>query len=166
MPKIDRKLLIHMLNTTPKKDKPTYYRIGNDVEEYNVELSAEIETKKNILGEVSTVISSYEPTADVSTYYVDTTDEIHEFLQDIVDNRKVLDDLKTDIVEVQLWNPCDTENADNPNIYTAYKETAVIEVTSYGGDTKGYQIPFNVHYQGDRIKGKFDISEKTFTPDI
>lgn len=166
MAKIERKLLAHFLNATPEKDSASYYRIGRDLEEYSVELSAESETKKNILGEVSTVISSYEATGSVEPYYADKDDEIYSFLQDIIDNRKVLDDVKTDTVEVHLWEAVKGEDGGNSTVFTAYKETAVIEVTSYGGDTTGYQIPFTVHYQGDRVKGKFDISAKTFTADV
>lgn len=166
MAKIERKLLAHFLNATPTKDNASYYRLGKDLEEYNVELSAESETKKNILGEVSTVISSYEATGSVEPYYADKDDEIYTFLQDIIDNRKVLDDVKTDTVEVHLWEPVKNEISEDSNVFVACKETAVIEVTSYGGDTTGYQIPFTIHYQGDRIKGKFDISAKTFTPDV
>lgn len=165
MAKIERKLLAHFLNAKPAESSASYYRLGKDLEEYSVELSAQSETKKNILGEVSTVISSYEATGSVETYYADKSDEIHAFLQDIIDNRKVLDDVKTDTVEVHLWKPVTSETNEEPTVFEAYKETAVIEITSYGGDTTGYQIPFTVHYQGDRVKGKFDISTKTFTPD-
>lgn len=49
--------------------------------------------------------------------------------------------------------------------YVAYKESAIVEVSSYGGDNTGYQIPFNVHYLGDRVKGKFAVATKTFTAD-
>ncbi len=166
MAKIERKLLAHFLNATPSKESASYYRLGKDLEEYSVELSAESETKKNILGEVSTVISSYEATSNVEPYYADKNDEIYAFLQDIIDNRKVLDDVKTDTVEVHLWEAVNGENSEELTVFVAYKETAVIEVTSYGGDTTGYQIPFTVHYQGDRVKGKFNISTKTFTPEV
>jgi len=43
------------------------------------------------------------------------------------------------------------------------KEEAYIEITSYGGDTTGYQIPFTIHYTGEKVKGTFDVSSKTFT---
>ena len=60
---------------------------------------------------------------------------------------------------IHLW---DEDNA-TPGSYVAYKEDAVIEVSSYGGDTTGYQIPFNIHYKGNRVKGKFVLDTKTFT---
>lgn len=160
MAKIERKFLAHFINTTPSSESSTYYRLGKDLEEYNTELSPEVNTRKNILGEISTDVSSYEVSASVEPYYADRGDGLHAFLQDIIDNRKVLDDVKTDTVEVHLWE----ETAESSGIFTAYKETAVIEVTSYGGDSTGYQIPFNVHYCGDRVRGTFNMSTRTFTP--
>ena len=47
----------------------------------------------------------------------------------------------------------------------AYREDVIIEVSSYGGDTTGYQIPFNVHYTGVKVKGKFDVKTKKFVAD-
>ena len=45
----------------------------------------------------------------------------------------------------------------------AVKEECYIEIVSYGGDTTGYQIPFNVHYTGVKTAGTFDPATKTFT---
>ena len=67
-----------------------------------------------------------------------------------------MDDLKTDVVEVKLWE------ATQGNTYPAIKEEAYIEVTSYGGDTTGYQIPFTLHFTGNKVKGTFDVNSKAF----
>ena len=110
MAKIARKLLAHYINAAPPVEgqpaaEAVYVRLGKDLEEYNPELSAEVESKKNILGESSINISSYEKTGSVEPY---------------------------------------------------------IEVKSYGGDTTGYQIPFDLHYTGVKTKGYFDTATKTF----
>lgn len=157
--KIERKFLAHYLNVSPgTESSAAYYRLGKDLEELSVEMSAEVETKKNILGETSVNISSYEVTSSVEPYYAEKGDGCHAFLQDIIDNRKVLDDCKTDAIEVQLWT-----GTEGTTTYTAYKESVVVEVSSYGGDNTGYQIPFTLHYLGDRVKGTFDTSTKIFT---
>ena len=57
----------------------------------------------------------------------------------------------------ELWGEA------SANAYPAIKEECYIEIVSYGGDTTGYQIPFNVHYTGVKTKGTFNISTKTFT---
>ena len=69
---------------------------------------------------------------------------------------EILEKLRTDVVEVKLWE----EGEDG---FPAYKEEVIIEVVSYGGDTTGYQIPFKLHYTGNRVKGSFDVDSKTFT---
>ena len=159
MAKIERKYLAHFINTsTSGTETASYVRLGKDLEEYSPELSAQVDTKKNILGETSILISSYEKTASVEPYYAEKGDALFTRLQDIIDNQLVLDDLKTDVVEVHLW-----EGEEGGTAFPAYKEEAYIEVTSYGGDTTGYQIPFTLHYTGVKVKGTFDTKTKTFT---
>ena len=46
---------------------------------------------------------------------------------------------------------------------SCHPEEAYIEVTSYGGDTTGYQIPFTLHFTGNKVKGSFDVATKQFT---
>ncbi len=156
MAKIERKFLAHFINASTG-DAPAYERLGKDLEEFSPELSAQVDTKKNILGESSILISSYEKTGSVEPFYAETGSALFEKLQSIIDNSLVLDDLKTDVVEVKLWETA----ADGS--YPAIREEAYIEITSYGGDTTGYQIPFTLHFTGNKTKGTFQVSSRTFT---
>ena len=159
MAKIERKYLAHYINTAePGAEAAVYERLGKDLEEYSVELSAQVDKKKNILGETSVNISSYEKSASVEPYYAEKDTALFTRLQAIIDGDLVLDDLKADVVEVKLWGA-----AEGTTSYPATKEEAYIEVTSYGGDTTGYQIPFTVHYTGVKVKGSFDVSSRVFT---
>ena len=158
MAKIERKYLAHFINAAAPAGEAAYVRMGKDLEEFSPELSAQVDTKKNILGETSILISSYEKTASVEPYYAEKGDPLFDRLQSIIDDQLVLDDLKTDVVEVKLWDEAE-EGA-----YPAIKEEAYIEVSSYGGDTTGYQIPYTLHFTGNRTKGTFNVSTKTFTP--
>ena len=158
MAKIERKYLAHFINTSADAELAGYERLGKDLEEYSPELSAQVDTKKNILGETSVVISGYEKTGAVEPYYAEQGSQLFARLQNIIDNSLVLDELKADVVEVKLW-----ETEEN-GTYPAIKEEVYIEVTSYGGDTTGYQIPFTLHYTGNRVHGTFDVASKTFTP--
>jgi hypothetical protein len=159
--KIKRKYMAHYIDAAPIAGPASYVRLGADLEEYTVEMNANVNTTQNILGENSTSIDGYEPQASVEPYYAVIGDPLHTRLQKIVDERQTLDDLKTTTVEVHLWE----EDAVTTGSYVAYKEDAIIEVVSYGGDTSGYQIPFNVHNTGNRVKGLFALTTKTFTPD-
>ena len=136
--KIERRYMAHYLNAG-FGGAENYCRLGADLEEYSPELTANVEKKSNILGQTSVTIDGYQKQGEVSPYYAEAGDPLFEKLQEIIDGDLVLDDLKTDIVEVKLWG----------------------ETT----DTTGYQIPFNVHYTGVKVKGKFDVKTKKFVAD-
>lgn len=153
--KIERKYLAHYINVSAEGE-PVYERLGQDLESYAPEMSAQVETKRNILGQSAVVISGYEKSGAVETYYADSDSGLFSRLQDIVDEDLVLEKLRTEVVEVKLWK-------DNEGKYEAIREEAYIAVNSYGGDTTGYQIPFTLHYTGKKVKGWFDVASKTFT---
>ena len=157
MAKIERKYMAHFLNAAKPDEEAVYERLGQDLEEFAPEMSAQVETKKNILGESSVVIAGYEKTAAVEPFYAKVGSQLFERLQEIIDNDLVLDDLKAEVVDVKLWD--ESGNGSFP----AVKEVVYLEVTSYGGDTTGYQIPFTLHYTGQKEKGTFNVSTKTFT---
>ena len=152
MSKIERKYLAHYIQV----DEDTYILLGADLEEYAPELSATVEKSKNILGQTSVAITGYEKSATVEPYFARKGDPLFQRLQAIIDGSLVLDALKTAVVEVKLWEEGDSG-------FPAVKEEAYIEITSYGGDTAGYQIPFVLHYTGSKEKGTFDVESKTFS---
>lgn len=157
MAKIERKYLAHFINAAKPGEEAAYERLGSDLEEFSPEMSAQVETKKNILGESSILISGYEKTASVEPFYAQTGSALFARLQEIIDGDLALDELKADVVDVKLWDAAET------GAYPAIKETVYIEITSYGGDTTGYQIPFTIHYTGEKVKGTFNVSTKAFT---
>ena len=156
MGKIERKYLAHYINTA-ENGEAVYERLGKDLEEFSPELAAQVDTKRNILGETAIVISGYEKTGAVEPFYAEEGSGLFQRLQNIVDGNLVLDQLKTDVVEVKLWK------SEDGTSYPAIREEAYIEVVSYGGDTTGYQIPFTLHYTGCKEKGTFDVTTKKFT---
>ena len=157
MAKIERKYMAHFLNAAREGEEAVYERLGQDLEEFSPEMSAQVETRKNILGESSVVISGYEKTAAVEPFYAQAGSAVFQRLQEIIDGDLVLDELKADVVDVKLWDE------DAAGAYPAVKETVFLEVSSYGGDTTGYQIPFTLHYTGQKVKGSFNLSTRTFS---
>ena len=156
MAKIERKYMAHFINGV-KDGEAVYERLGEDLEEFSPELAAQVETKRNILGQSSIVISGYEKTAAVEPFYAKQGSQLFNRLQEIIDGDLTLDALKADVVDVKLWD----EN--EAGEYPAVKEMVYLEVTSYGGDTTGYQIPFTIHYTGEKAKGTFNLATRTFT---
>ena len=157
MAKIERKYLAHYINTSEPGTPISFERLGKDLEEYTPELKAQVSRTTNILGEHSVMISGYEKTGKVATYYAEPGSALFTRLQNIIDKGLVLDDLKADVIEVKLW-----ETPTN-NQYPAIRDYAYIEILNYGGDTTGYRISFALHYIGKRTVGTFNPTEKTFT---
>ena len=49
--------------------------------------------------------------------------------------------------------------------YDAWTQKAIVAVQSYGGNTKGLQIPYNIHWIGERTYGTATLAagKLTFT---
>jgi hypothetical protein len=160
MAKIERKMMAHYIDGALVAPA-AYYRLGQDLEEFNVDMNPEFESRKNIIGESSTQMKGYDPQSSVSPYYAIVGDGIFEKLQNIIDTRATGDATSTTVIEVHLWD----EVVATPGTFVAYRENATIVTNNYGGDTSGYQIEFDVKYNGGRTKGKFVLATKAFTPD-
>lgn len=160
--KIERKYLAHYIDAAlPSASSPSYTRLGEDLDTYSVEMNATVDTTPNILGDTTVLLSGYQKQSTADPNYARVGNPLFVRLQKIIDDELVLDDVKTTVVDVHLWE----ESGSETGTYVAYREDAIIEVTSSGGDTTGYQIPFNVHYTGNRTKGLFTLSTKTFVAD-
>lgn len=155
---VPRKYLAHFINATPDAVTPTWVRLGEDLEEYSDEISAEVSTTKNILGNTKIKITDYEVTGSVEPYYAYVGDTLYDWLENIARKRLVLDACKTQVCTVYLWK-------DATSGYVADKEEVVVEVKSMGGDTNGVSIPFDVHKTNEITEGAFDLEKKTFTED-
>jgi hypothetical protein len=162
--KAERKYLAHYLdgNFDLTYGETNYVRIGKDLEEFSIELSPNIETKANILGENSVLHTGYETTASADPVYYEYDDTLTEKVMEIAMLRKAGDSCKTSYVEV-LLKP-GTSSTDAPTVVRAVREDVLLIPTSYGGDTAGVQIPFTINFNGNRIEGEWDIETKTFTP--
>lgn len=128
MAKIERKYMAHFINANigQASGEAEYERLGQDLEEYSAEMNAQVNTTNNILGQKSITISSYDKSGSVEPYYADKDSPLFETLQEIIDGDLVLDNLKTDIVEVHLW---ETEQT---GAYPAVKEECYWHGTSAG----------------------------------
>lgn len=160
---IERKYLAHYIDAAFSTSTPTYVRIGKNLEEYNEELNPDVEITKNILGEQSVQHSGYEVQSDVDPFYYEEYDDtLSNKIMDLANTRATGDKCKTTMVDV-LLKPGLTEDA-APIVVWAYREDVYLIPNSVGGDTSGIQTPFTVYKAGNRVKGTWDVSKKTFTP--
>ena len=158
MAKIKRKEYLHYINTGTSAT-PVYEVLGTDIESLEVAMNMNVETTTNILGQSSINISNGTKSAAIEPYFANNGSGLHTLLQGFIDNQSELDDLQTDVVEVKKY---ETEGVAG---YPSIKKTVKIEIVSYGGDSSGYQIPFNVHFTGVDVAGEYDIATDTFTAD-
>lgn len=148
MAKLNREALAHYLDTSFKSvvESAEWEIIGDDIEEMSVELNPDTETTKTILGQTKTKDNGYEPTMDADPFYADPDKKLYQKLRDIALGQLKGDDCKTLMLEVIIE---DTE-ADN---HLAYVQEVMVKPQSYGGDTAGLNIPFQVSFNGARTKG-------------
>nr|DAG33854.1 MAG TPA: hypothetical protein [Bacteriophage sp.] len=162
---IERKYLAHYLDASFNGTSATYVRLGKDLEEYNEELNPDVEVNKNILGEQSVKHSGYEVQADVDPfYYEDYDDALSNKIMEIANTRATGDKCKTTMVDVLLKPGAEEDSA--PTVVWAYREDVYVIPNSVGGDTSGVQTPFTVYKAGNRVKGTWDVSKKSFTASL
>lgn len=148
--KLERKALAHYLDANFGEGSPNWFLIGKDIEDMSVSLNPDTSTVKNILGETSVKDNGYEPSMSADPYYANPDDSIYPKLKAIAMERLKGDACKTKILEVILE---DTEGS-----HEAYTEDVIVKPQSYGGDTSGFAIPFDVLFDGNRQKGTATIT--------
>lgn len=159
MAKLARKAYATYLDANFGQDTPNWFLIGKDIEDMSVELNPETEQKENILGETSVNDKGYTPSMSADPYYANPSDSIYPKLKSIAMERLKGDACKTQILEVIIADTADAS-------HEAYIEDVVVKPQSYGGDTSGFAIPFEVLFDGNREKGTVKITDKVpvFTP--
>lgn len=140
---------------------PNWFLIGKDIEEMSVELNPDVESKQNILGETAVVDNGYQPSMTADPYYANPEDSIYPKIKDIAFNRLTGDSCKTKILEVIVED-------DAAEAHEAYIEDVVVKPQSYGGGTSGVNIPYDVHFDGNRKAGTVKIVDgvPTFTETV
>lgn len=150
----ERKYLMHFIDVNFGSGTPNYYRIGEDLEEYNEALNPQVEVKTNILGAQRVQHKGYQVQSEVSPFYAYEDDPLFPKLADIANERKTGDACKTTKVDVLV-------NEDGTQQW-AYREDVYVVPSSVGGDTSGVQIPFTLYNAGNRTAGTWNASTKTF----
>ena len=128
--------------------------LGHDTDDLSHEMNPDTSTSKNVLGESRFVHNGYEPEVSVDTFYADADEAIYETL--------VKNAMTEDFSEANntgYYAKCElntfTEGTTTAT-GTAYVQRCWIIPQSMGGDTSGFQIPFNVNPFG--AVQKFNVS--------
>lgn len=148
MARLERKALAHYLDSTFGNvlSSASWFLIGTYIEDLTVNLNPDTSTIKNVLGETRVTDNGYEPEVSADPNYADPDDAIYPKISSIAFDRKVGDDCKTLMLEVIVKDTADTN-------HLAYVEDVIVKPQSYGGPNGGVNIPYNVTFNGNRIKG-------------
>lgn len=153
---VERKFLVHYVDSTFQGATPSYYRLGKDVEEYTIELSPTVDTKINVWGETVNRLTGFTPSTSVDTFYAEEGDPLFEQLCDIVNTRGTGSAVKSYIVDVLLTA--------TGAVAWAFKEDCLVIPQSIGGTNGSLNVPYQVLYDGNRVAGTWNTSTHTFTP--
>ncbi len=138
------------------KSTDAWFLIGSGIDDMSVEMNGSFEQTKDITGNVAVSDTGYQPQASVEPYYANPDDTIYTYLKDLALNRKSGDEAKAEYMEVLI----DDDASDSQSAWT---EDCRIEIVSYGGDTSGFQIAFNVWPDGNRKQGTATFTGKVPT---
>ena len=157
--KLAREALMHYIDSSFGSGDPAWFLIAKDIDAMPADLNPDTETTKTILGETTVKDNGYEPSMSADPYYANPDDSIYNKLVDIAMNRLKGDNCKTKILEVIIKNTEDSS-------HQAWIEDVIVKPQSYGGDTSGVSIPFDVLFDGNRQEGTVTIASgvPTFTP--
>ena len=151
MAKLNREALAHYLDTAWNKkvadaSKAEFEILGDDIEDMSVEMNPDTSQTKNILGQTKTVDNGFAPTMSADPWYANTESKLYPHMKEIAFEQLKGDERKTLMLEVIVE---DTEATE----HTAYVREVKVTPTSYGGGTEGFNIPFNVEFDGAYAKG-------------
>jgi hypothetical protein len=140
-------------------ETPDYALIGEGVLEAVINYNPQTEEETYIHQDSGTTeITSYRPTMPVDQKAV-AGDDVFDFLDGLRKARAVLDDAKTDIVNVWLYE------AEVTGAWPAEKQAVSISFNTFGGPGgETAVINYTINFLGDPVQGTFNPSTKTFTP--
>lgn len=131
--------------------------IGKDLESLTVELNNEVESKQNILGESSTKVTRGTKSSSVSPYKIRRDSKLGEIIYKMARDGAELSDCELEFLQVFVFDEV------SEGKFYASKQKCAVDVKSYGGDTKGLDIPFDIHFIGAKTEGTFEPKLKKFT---
>lgn len=147
------------VSTTGDGTSPEWEIIGKKIEDMSLEMNPNVETMTDVTGDVQTTLDKYEKQTSVSPYYAKRESKMSAWLYNVVREEKTLSDVEKTFLCVNIFAGADGS-------FDAWTQKGIVAVQSYGGDTKGLQIPYSIHWVGGKTFGTVAIAEgvPTFSP--
>ena len=138
---------------------PEWGLIGNGVTSMTVAYNPQTSDETYIHEDSGTKdVTGYAPTSAVPMT-AHKGDPVFDFVDKLRRTRAVLDEARTEICLVYLY-----DGEDGSNAYPAEKNTCSIQIDDFGGEGGGSNvINFTINFVGDAVEGTFDPTTATFT---
>lgn len=136
---------------------PIWVPFGEDNEEITRELNNEVEAKKNVLGRTKINHTKGPQTTEIDPITIRGNDALSKILYMMYKYDLVGDKANLQCMEVTYADKQST------GTYGAFRETAVVDLKSWGGDTTGLNAPVTLNWKGDKEHGTFSTATKKFT---
>lgn len=149
-------------------DAKEWELIGDKVEEMMLNMNPNVETITDVTGNTTTTLDRYEVQTDVTPMRAKKESKLAQWLYEVVRDEKTLSEVEKEFLCVNVFDATTTTTGEAPDtvtttVYAAWTQKAIVAVQSYGGNSAGLDIPFNIHWTGKRTHGTFEPSSKAFT---
>jgi len=141
-------------------ETPSWELLGDKIEDLSIAMNPNVETVTDITGNTTTTLDKYNPQSSVSPYRAKKDSALFPILYAIVQEEKTLSEVEMTFLCVNVF---DSTGEGETLAYAAWTQKGVVAVQSYGGDTKGLGIPFNIHWSGTKTYGTFNPTTSAFT---
>ena len=152
-------------NTYYAKSTSTTYRqiLGTRTEDSQIDTNPDIETSTDILGVTWTDVNKTEPQQDFDPFYIQGGSPLSEYLSIALMENNI--DAYNNTIDVYIIASFLPGSASNTYKAVKHNHCSVIP-TAFGGDSF-VNMPIEVHYSNDLIKGYVDrlADDFSFTPD-
>lgn len=135
---------------------PEWELQGSRIEDMSLEMNPNVETIMDVTGSTEVTLDKYEKQTNVSPYYAKRESKMAAWLYNVVREEKTLTDVEKTFCCVNIF-------AGSDGAFDAWTQKAVVAVQSFGGNTKGVQIPYNLHWIGEKTFGTAAISNGVLT---
>lgn len=136
---------------------PIWKPFGEDNEEITREMNNELNATKNVLGRTNIDHSGGAQTTSLDPIAIRSNDELSYILYMIYKYGLTGDKATLQCMEVTYAD----KQADGK--YGAFTEDAVVDLTSWGGDTTKLNAPATLNWKGNKVHGTFSTADNSFT---
>lgn len=140
------------VSQTGDGSSPEWEIVGKKIEDMSLEMNPNVETMTDITGSVETTLDKYEKQTSVSPYYARRESKMSAWLYNVVRDERTLSEVERTFLCVNIF-------AGSDGAFDAWTQKAVVAVQSFGGNTKGVQIPYTLYWIGEKTFGTVAIAE-------